>query len=58
MLEVYYDVKKGKQSYEDIIQQLREYYNQRKRSVKVDHKTNSTEQIGKKENQCIGMQSG
>ena len=39
MLEVYYDVKKGKQSYEDIIQGLREYYNQRRRSVKVDHKT-------------------
>ena len=39
MLDVYYDVKKGKQSYEDIIQELREYYNQRKRSVKVDHKT-------------------
>ena len=39
MLEVYYDVKKGKQSYEDIIQELKEYYNQRKRSVKVDHKT-------------------
>lgn len=39
MLEVYYDVKKGKQSYKDIIQELREYYTQRKRSVKVDHKT-------------------
>ena len=39
MLEVYYDVKKGRQSYEDMIQELREYYKERKKSVKVDHKT-------------------
>ena len=39
MLEVYYDIRKGKQTYEEIIRGLTKYYKQRRGSIKVDHKT-------------------